>query len=51
MPEDDEAKLEAMREFIAVGLRDVAEGRVVDFDAEEIKRLGRELLAKHNASA
>ena len=43
--------LEKMRKVIAVGLRDVAEGRVSDFDAEEIKRGGRELLAKRDASA
>lgn len=46
-----ERALDEMREFIAVGLRDVAEGRVVDFDAEDIIRRGRELSAKRDASA
>ena len=43
--------LDEMRAFIAEGVRDVVEGRVSDFDAEEIKRRGRELLAKSRSSA
>ena len=43
--------LDAMRAHIAEGSRDIADRRVSDFDAEEIKRLGRELLAKSGPSA
>ncbi len=43
--------LAEMRAFIAEGIRDIAEGRVSDFDAEDIKRRGRELSAKSEPSA
>ena len=43
--------LDEIRSFIAGGLRDIAEGRVSDFDAEEIKRRGREFSAKPEPSA
>ena len=39
-----------LRSVIAEGLRDIAEGRVSDFDAGEIKRRGRELSAKAEPS-
>ena len=39
-----------LRSVIAKGLRDIAEGRVSDFDAGEIKRRGRELSAKSEPS-
>ena len=48
---DQKRALEEMRAFIAEGLRDIEEGRVGDFDAEEIKRRGRALLAASDRSA
>jgi len=44
-------ELAALRADIDKGLKDLAEGRVEDFDPEEIMRRGRELLRSRAKSA
>ena len=43
--------LSQMRNLVAAGVKDIEDGRVSDFDPEEIKIMGRKQLAKAESSA
>ena len=45
-----EAALEDMRGFISEGIEEAGQGRITAYDGQEIKRLGRERLAKAEPS-